>query len=109
MQALLKFTQKKLIKKNYSKPKKMKKVIPEYDAFPVTKSTSAKINCMGKNLGGFFIKRRCLRCFVAKQSYLDPSLCMLVYENIMHFNALGEHCHGSMVSEFRYVLGVGIS
>ena len=46
---------------------------------------------------------------MAKQSYLDPSLCMLVYENTMHLNALGEQCHGSMVSGFRYTLGDGIS
>ena len=89
--------------------KKRKKVIPEYDAFHVTKSTSAKVKRVGKNIGGFSIKRGCLRCFLAKQSYLDPSLCMLVYENTMHFNARGEHCHGSMVSGFRYALGVGIS
>ena len=98
-----------MIKKNCAKPKKRNKVIPEYDAFPVTKSTGAKINRVGKNLGGFSIKRGCLRCFVAKQSYLDPSLCMLVYENTMHLNALGEQCHGSMVSGFRYALGAGIS
>ena len=46
---------------------------------------------------------------MAKQSYLDPSLCMLVYENAMHFNAQSEHCHGSMVSGFQYALGIGIS
>jgi len=109
MQALLKSTQKRRTKKNQVKPKKGKKVIPEYDAFPISKSTSAKINRVGKNLGGFSIKRGCLRCFVAKQSYLDPSLCMLVYENTMHFNVRGEHCHGSMVSGFRYALGAGIS
>ena len=34
---------------------------------------------------------------------------MLIYENTMHFNARGEYCHGSMVSGFRYALGVGIS
>ena len=34
---------------------------------------------------------------------------MLVYENTMHLNALGEQCHGSMVSGFRYALGAGIS
>ena len=109
MQALLKSTQKKRIKNNYAKPRKGRKVIPEYDAFPLTKSTTAKINRVGKNLGGFSIKRGCLRCFVAKQSYLDPSLCMLVYENTMHLNALGEQCHGSMISGFRYALGAGIS
>ena len=63
---------------------------------------------MGKRIGGFSIKRGCMNCFVAKQLYLDPSLCMLVYENTMHFNARGEHCHGSMVSGFRYALGTGI-
>ena len=46
---------------------------------------------------------------MTKQSYLDPYLCMLVYENTMHLNACGEHCHGSMVSGFRYALGAGIS
>ena len=109
MQALLKSTQKPRTKKQHAKPKKGKKVILEYDVFPVTKSTGAKINRVGKNLGGFSIKRGCLRCFVAKQSYLDPSLCMLVYETTMHFNLRGEHCHGSMVSGFRYALGAGIS
>ena len=34
---------------------------------------------------------------------------MLVYKNIMHLNSCGEHCHGSMVSGFRYALGVDIS
>ena len=47
--------------------------------------------------------------FVAKKPYFGPSLCMLIYENIMHLNSRGEHCHGSMVSGFRYALGVGIS
>ena len=100
---------KKELKKIMPNPKKKKMVIHEYDAFLVTKSTGAKINRVRKNLGGFSIKRRCLCCFVARQSYLDPSLCMLVYENTMHLNALGEHCHGSMVSRFRYALGAGIS
>ena len=109
MQALLKSTQKRRTKKNQTKPKKRRKVIPEYDTFPVTRSTGAKIKRVGKNIGGFSIKRGCLRCFVAKQSYLDPTLCILVYENTMHFNARGEHCHGSMVSGFRYALGAGIS
>ena len=109
MQALLKSTQNRIVKKNYAKQKKRTKVIPEYDAFPVTKSTSAKINRVGKNLGGFSIKKGCLRCFVTKQSYIDHSLCMLVYENTMHLNTPGEQCYGSMVNGFRYALGVGIS
>ena len=109
MQALLKSTQKRGIKKNQSHKKKGKKVIPEYDAFPVNKSTAATVKRVGKVVAGYSIKRGCLRCFVAKQPYLDPSLCMLIYENTMHVNARGEHCHGSMVSGFRYALGAGIS
>ena len=109
MQALLKSTQKRRIKKKQAHRKKGKKVIPEYDAFPVNKPTTATVKRVGKVVAGFSIKRGCLRCFVAKQPYLDPSLCMLIYENTMHFNARGEHCHGSMVSGFRYALGAGIS
>jgi hypothetical protein len=109
MQALLKSTQKRGIKKMQAPKKKRKKVIPEYDAFPVTKSTAATVKRVGKVVAGFSSKRGCLRCFVAKQPYLDPSLCMLIYENTMHFNARGEHYHGSMVSGFRYALGAGIS
>jgi hypothetical protein len=98
MQTLLKSTQKRRTKNNQAKRKKWKKVILEYDAFPVTRSSATKVKRVSKNNDGFFIKRGCLRCFVEKQSYLDPSLCMLVYKNTMHFNACGEHCHGSMVS-----------
>ena len=64
---------------------------------------------MGKTVHGFSIKRGCMRCFVAKQLYLDPSLCMLVYRDTMHTNARGEHCHETMVSGFRYALGAGTS
>ena len=91
------------------KRKKGKKVIPEYDAFPVNKATAAKVKRISRTVVGCSIKRGCQRCFVAKKPYLDPSLCMLVYENTMHLNSRGEHCHGSMVAGFRYALGAGIS
>ena len=109
MQALLKSTQKRRIKKNQVQRKKGKKVIPKKDAFPVNKPVAATVKHVEKMVVGFSIKRGCLQCFVAKQPYLDPSLCMLIYENTMHFNARGEQCHGSMVSGFRYALGAGIS
>ena len=86
--------------------KKEKKVLPEYDSFLVNKTITTKIKSIGKTVVGGSIIRGCQRCFVAKKPYLDPSLCMMVYENTMH---LGEHCHGSMVSGFRYALGAGIS
>ena len=85
-----------------------KKVIPEYDSFPVNKATATKVKRIGRTVVGSSIKRGCQRCFVTKKPYLDPSLCRLLYENTMHLNSRGEHCHGSMVGGFRYALGVGI-
>ena len=52
MQALLKSTQKRQTKKNQAKRKKGK-VIPEYDVFPVSRSTSAKVGRVGKTISGF--------------------------------------------------------
>lgn len=62
----------------------MKKVVPEYDLFPINKATAAEAKCVGKVVGGFSIKKGRQQCFVAKKPYFDPSLCMLVYNNTMH-------------------------
>ena len=83
------------------KKKNEKKVVREYDSFLVNKATTAKVKRIGKIVVGGFIKWRCQRCFVVKKPYLNPSLCMLVYENTMHLNLRGEHCHGSMVNGFQ--------
>jgi hypothetical protein len=107
MQALLKSTQKK--KKILQNKKRGKKVIPEYDSFPMTTSTRPKVARIGKTLAGNSVKRGCQRCFVAKKPYLDHSLCLLIYENAEHCNTAGEHCHGTMVGGFRYALGAGLS
>ena len=107
MQALLKSTQKK--NKQVMKKKRGKKVVPEYDSFPMTTSTRPKTTRIGKTLAGYSVKRGCQRCFVAKKPYLDHELCLLIYENAEHMNAIGEHCHGTMVGGFRYALGAGIS
>ena len=108
MQALLKSTQKKR-KKKVEHKKKGKKVVPDYDAFPTNKNARPKGTRISKTQSGNSIKRGCQRCFVAKKPYLDHSLCLLVYENTKHLNAQGEHCHGSMISGFRYALGSGLS
>ena len=93
----------------YPKEKRGKKVILEYDSFPVNKTSVAKVKCIGKTLAGNSIKRGCQRTFVAKQPYLDGALCVLIYENTEHLNTHGELCHGTMVSGTRYALGVGLS
>ena len=108
MQALLKSTQKKRKKKVENK-KKGKKIVPAYDAFPTNNNARPKATRISKTQSGNSIKRGCQRCFLAKKPYLDHSLCLLVYENTKHLNAQGEHCHGSMVTGFRYALGSGLS
>ena len=66
MQALLKFTHKK-IKNNFhtQKKKQGKKVVHEYDSFPVNKAVVAKVKRIGETLAGNSIKRGCQRAFVA--------------------------------------------
>jgi hypothetical protein len=109
MQALLKSTQKKNKQAMVHKKKRGRKVVPEYDSFPVTTSIRPKATRIGKTVAGYSVKRGCQRCFVAKKPYLDHSLCLLIYENAEHLNAAGEHCHGTMVCGFRYALGAGVS
>jgi len=43
------------------------------------------------------IKRGCQRAFIAKQPYLDQSLCHLIYLSVEHKNKEGEICHGTDV------------
>ena len=74
----------------------------------MTKVTRPKAACIGKTLAGNSVKRGCQRCFLAKKTYLDHSLCLLIYKNAEHLNAAGEHCHGTMVGGFRYVLDAGL-
>ena len=110
MQALLECTQRK--RKNnlhIHKKKRGKKVVPEYDCFPVNKAAVGKVQRIGKTLAGNSIKRGCQRAFVAKKPYLDNSLCLLIYENTEHLNTHGEMCHGTMLQGTRYALGAGLS
>ena len=110
MQTLLKYTQKKRKKNIHTQPKKRgKKVVPEYDAFPVNKPSVPMVKRIGKTMAGNSIKRGCQRAFVAKQPYLDGALCVLLYENTEHLNSRGELCHGTMVSGTRCALGAGLS
>ena len=110
MQTLLKYTQTKRKKNIHTQKKKRgKKVVPEYDSFPVNKTFVAMVKRIGKTMAGNSIKRGCQRIFVAKQLYLDDALCVLIYENTEHLNIHGELCHGTMVSGTRYALGAGLS
>ena len=55
MQALLKSTQKRMIKNMQVQKRKWKKIIPKYDAFPVNKSTTAIVKRVRKLVIGFSI------------------------------------------------------
>ena len=111
MQALLKSTQKKCkLKTTEAMTKKGRKIIPEYNAFLVHRSTGHVVNKIGKTLAGMSIKRGCQICsFVAKHLYIDTSLCQLIYEHIEHANKSRDHCHRSMVAGFRHALGSNLS
>jgi hypothetical protein len=110
MQTLLKSTQKKCKKKTTeAMTKKCRKIIPEYDAFSVHRSTGHVVKRIGKTLTGMSIKRGCQCSFVAKRLYIDNSLCQLIYEHIEHANKFGDPCHGSMVAGFRHALGSNLS
>ena len=110
MQALLKSTQTKRKINSHMQPKKRgKKVIPEYDSFPVNKPAVPKVKRIGKTLAGNSIKRGCQRAFLANKPYLDHALCILIYENTKHLNVEGELYHGTMVQGTKYALGAGLS
>lgn len=79
------------------------------DVFPINKVIVAKAKCISKVVSGNSIKKGCQCCFVAKKPYLDPSMCMLIYESTMHVNSCDKQCLGSTMRGFLYVLGVGIS
>jgi hypothetical protein len=58
---------------------------------------------------GMTSKRGCLCNFVAKQLYMDNTLCEIQYHGMNHFNRQGQPCHGSSFASFRYSLGARLS
>lgn len=58
---------------------------------------------------GMTSKRGCLCNFVAKQLYMDNSLCELQYHGMNHFNRAGQPCHGSSFAGFKHSLGARLS
>ncbi len=55
------------------------------------------------------IKRGCQRSFIAKQPYLDHSICQLIHLHAEHKNKMGELCHGKNVFGFHHALGSQLS
>ena len=55
------------------------------------------------------IKRGCQCNFVAKQLYMDSSLCEIQYHGMQHVNSQGQPCHGSSFAGFRHSLGARLS
>ena len=58
---------------------------------------------------GMTSKRGCLCNFVAKQLYMDNTLCEIQYHVMNHFNRQGQPCHGSSFAGFRHSLGARLS
>ena len=55
------------------------------------------------------MKRGCQRHFLAKNNYMDITLCHLVYKVTEHVNCHGEQCHGFMVAGFKHSMGSSLS
>ena len=55
---------------------------------------------------GLTSKRGCQCNFVAKQLYMDNTLCEIQYREINHFNKVGQLCHGSSFVGFMHSLRV---
>jgi hypothetical protein len=51
------------------------------------------------------IKCGCKKSFIAKQPYLDHSICQLIYFHAEHMNKMGELCHVKNVLGLRHALG----
>jgi len=62
-----------------------------------------------KTMFGMSIKCGCQRAFIAKQPYLDQSLCKLIYLSAKHKNKEGEVCHGKDVVGYWHALGSQVS
>jgi hypothetical protein len=58
---------------------------------------------------GMSIKCDCQIAFIAKQPYLDQSLCKLIYLNVEHKNKQGQVCHGKIVYGYRTPNGASIA
>ena len=58
---------------------------------------------------GMTSKRGCQCNFVAKQLYMDNTLCEIQYHGMNHFNRQGQPCHGSSFAGFRHSLGARLS
>ena len=69
---------------------------------------SKKKRVTKKHTGGS-MKRGCQCYFVAKQPYLDNTLCEIQYHNMDHHNMQGESCHGEDFSGSCHSLGNRLS
>ncbi len=64
---------------------------------------------IGKTMASMSIKRGCQISFIAKQPYLDHSICQLIYLHVEHKNKMGELSHMKNVFGFRHALGSQLS
>ena len=58
---------------------------------------------------GLTSKRGCQCNFVAKQLYMDNTLCEIQYHEINHFNKAGQAYHRSFFVGFKHLLGARLS
>ncbi len=68
--------------------------------FPKSSQQSQRMTKIGKTMAGMSIKCGCQRSFIAKQPYLDHSICPLIYLHAEHNNKMGELAMRKMFLDF---------
>ena len=58
---------------------------------------------------GTSMKKGCQRHFLAKQNYMDNSLCQLVYMIFELVNSNGDQCHGLAIPGFKHSMETALS
>ena len=91
-----------------TKKRQGKKIIPDYDAMSQHQKTRQKTKKIGKFAYGTSSKCRCQCHFIAKQPYMDNSLCHLIYKCSEHTNKDGDQCHGILVVGFCNALNTSL-
>jgi hypothetical protein len=99
----------KKIKTSLEKKRKGKKITLDFNAMSTDKITGQKKPRIGQKTTGMSMKRGCQRHFLAKQNYMDTTLCHLVYKVMEHVNYHGEQCHGLMLAGFKHSMGSSLS
>lgn len=91
------------------KKRRGKKPQADYDKMSTERKTGQQKQRMSQKEAGTSMKKGCQRHFLAKQNYMDNSLCQLVYKISEHVNSNGDQCHGLAIPGCKHSMGTSLS